>query len=64
MLCCMCGTKHPDLKLSDRIYKCINPKCIAHTITLDRDLNAALNLLNAPDEYVRLAQPELTPVDK
>jgi putative transposase len=62
--CSMCGTKHDELKLSDRIYKCINLGCVAHTITLDRDLNAALNLLNAPDEYVRLAQPEVTPVDK
>lgn len=63
-LCCMCGTKHDALKLSDRIYKCINPVCIAHTITLDRDANAAFNLLNAPNEYVRLAQSEVTPVDK
>jgi putative transposase len=47
-LCCMCGTKHDALKLSDRIYKCINSSCVAHTITLDRDINAALNLLNAP----------------
>ncbi|KAB8331270.1 IS200/IS605 family element transposase accessory protein TnpB [Scytonema tolypothrichoides VB-61278] len=61
--CCMCGIKHSELKLSDRVYKCISPICVAHTITLDRDLNAALNLLNAPDEYVRLAQPE-SPVDK
>ncbi|WP_211173118.1 zinc ribbon domain-containing protein [Brasilonema bromeliae] len=62
--CCMCGAKRDDLKLSDRVYKCINSSCVAHTITLDRDLNAALNLLNASNEYVRLAQPEDTPVDK
>ncbi|NMG07585.1 RNA-guided endonuclease TnpB family protein [Brasilonema sp. UFV-L1] len=62
--CCMCGAKHDGLKLSDRIYKCINFSCVAHTIMLDRDLNAAFNLLNAPCEYVRLAQPEDTSVDK
>jgi putative transposase len=30
----------------------------------DRDMNAAINLQNALPERVRLAWPELTPVDK
>ncbi|ARV60060.1 transposase [Nostocales cyanobacterium HT-58-2] len=63
-LCCMCGSKHDNLKLSDRVYQCQNKSCLAHAITLDRDLNAAYNLLNAPSDFVRLAQPEVTLVDK
>ncbi len=38
-LCSVCGHKKPNLKLSDRIYHCDN--CGA---TIDRDLNASLNL--------------------
>jgi len=37
-LCSVCGTIKPDLKLSDRIYKC---DCGNE---LDRDVNAAINL--------------------
>ena len=40
--CYHCGHKKEDLKLSDRTYTC--EKC---GISLDRDLNAALNLRNA-----------------
>lgn len=39
--CSHCGNIHKDLKLSDRIYVC--PLC---GNTLDRDLNAAINLAN------------------
>jgi len=39
--CNHCGNIHKDLKLSDRIYVC--PLC---GNTLDRDLNAAINLAN------------------
>lgn len=63
-MCSFCGNKHDNLKLSDRVYQCQNKSCLAHTITMDRDLNAAYNLLNAPLDYVRLAQPEVTLVDK
>lgn len=37
--CHECGTKNPDLKLSDRVWVCPVCGCI-----LDRDYNAALNL--------------------
>jgi putative transposase len=63
-LCSICGNKHDNLKLSDRVYQCQNKSCLAHTITMDRDVNAAYNLLNAPPDFVRLAQPEVTLVDK
>jgi putative transposase len=63
-LCSICGNKHDNLKLSARVYQCQNKSCLAHTITMDRDVNAAYNLLNAPTDFVRLAQPEITLVDK
>lgn len=40
-LCSNCGNKKEDLKLSDRVYNC--SKC---NFTLNRDLNAALNIRN------------------
>ena len=40
--CSCCGTYKKDLKLSDRVYKCDN--CNA---SIDRDLNASINLANA-----------------
>jgi len=40
-LCCDCGFKKKDLKLSDRIYKCDNCGLI-----IDRDKNASINLMN------------------
>ena len=39
--CCKCGTKKKDLQITDRIYKC--EKC---GNIIDRDLNAAINLLH------------------
>lgn len=39
--CCKCGYVKKDLQLSDRIYVC--PKC---GDTIDRDVNAAINLAN------------------
>lgn len=38
--CSCCGTIKKDLKLSDRVYKC---EC---GLEIDRDLNAAINLVN------------------
>lgn len=38
-----CGRLKSDLKLNDRIYRC---EC---GLELDRDLNAAINLRNAPE---------------
>ena len=40
--CSSCGRIKADLKLNDRIYRC---EC---GLELDRDLNAAINLRNAP----------------
>ena len=42
-ICSQCGSKKDDLKLSDRVYKC--PKC---GNLMDRDLNAAINLMKYP----------------
>jgi len=39
-MCSRCGSIKHDLKLSDRIYKC--PEC---GLVMDRDLNAAINLM-------------------
>ena len=41
--CSNCGKVKKDLKLSDRIYKC---DC---GLTIDRDLNASINLKNAKE---------------
>lgn len=40
--CSHCHFVNPDLTLADRIYVCSNPSC---GYTADRDLNAALNML-------------------
>jgi putative transposase len=40
-LCSGCGHRKADLQLSDRVYVC--PEC---GLTIDRDLNAAINLAN------------------
>jgi putative transposase len=56
--CCQCGHIQPML-LSERIFNCGNCGQV-----IDRDLNASLNLERAPDELVRSARAELTPVDK
>lgn len=61
-LCSKCGKKHTNLKLSDRVFIC--PHC---GFTIDRDLNASLNL---EKEGIRLYKlflgtrlPECTLVD-
>ncbi|MBR5914800.1 MAG: transposase, partial [Selenomonadaceae bacterium] len=41
--CSQCGKIKKELKLKDRIYRC---EC---GLELDRDLNAAINLKNAPE---------------
>src|SRR5919202_5358812 len=56
--CSNCGHVQP-MKLSERVFNC--QKC-GHS--QDRDVNASVNLENAPIERVRRASPELTPVDK
>ena len=52
--CLCCQTINKGLKLSDRVFKCINPEC---GFSLDRDHHASLNLLNAPSVVVREAFP-------
>ena len=42
--CCKCGYVKRDLTLKDRTYKC--PKC---GLTIDRDINAAINLFKLED---------------
>ena len=54
--CSKCGKKK-DLTLSDRMYKC---EC---GLTIDRDYNASINLLNLIKEKVGQVLPELTSVD-
>lgn len=51
--CVRCKTKNNTLKLSDRVFKCINPEC---GFELDRDLHGSLNLLYAPEEVVSPAR--------
>ena len=51
--CCCCGHIQ-EMKLSDRVFDC--QKC---DNVMDRDLNASVNLENAPEEKVRSARPEL-----
>ncbi len=55
--CHCCGAKKADLTLKDRIFVC--PKC---GFTINRDLNAALNLLCLIPK-VGTDYPELTPAD-
>lgn len=43
-ICSKCGTKHNNLQLADRIYRCINQKC---NLEICRDHNAAINIKTA-----------------
>ena len=52
--CSHCGRVKADLKLSDRIYKC---EC---GLTIDRDLNAAINLAN----YIPVVAGEFKPLER
>jgi putative transposase len=51
--CSRCGHRHSELKLSDRVYRCTS--CGLH---IDRDLNAALNILR-----LGLQSLGLTPIE-
>lgn len=50
-MCSECGHIQP-MKLSERVFQCQNPVC---EYVEDRDQNAAVNLLNAPEDKIRLA---------
>ena len=56
--CSCCGHKRDDLTLKERTYVC--PHCGA---VVDRDLNAARNLLSLITNKVGIEYPELTPAD-
>ena len=47
------------MPLKERTFVCQSCNYI-----IDRDLNAAINLANAPDNKVRRATSEVTPADK
>ena len=57
-LCSRCGNIKHDLKLNDRIYHC--EVC---GLTIDRDLNAAINIRNIGLIKVGKGIPEFTPVE-
>ena len=57
-MCSKCGNIKHDLKLSDRIYH-----CNVCGLVIDRDLNAALNILNIGLIKVGKGIPEFTPVE-
>ena len=61
-MCSECGNIKHNLKLSDRIYHC--EVC---GLTMDRDLNAAINILHMGlikvGKNVGRGAPELTPVE-
>ena len=57
-MCSKCGNIRRDLKLSDRIYH-----CNVCDLIIDRDLNAAINILNMGFIKVGEVIPELTPVE-
>jgi putative transposase len=56
--CSKCGNIKHDLKLSDRIYHC--DTC---GLTMDRDLNAAINIRNMGLVKIGRGTPEFTPVE-
>ncbi len=57
-MCSKCGNIKHDLRPSDRIYHC--EVC---GLTIDRDLNAAINIRNIGLIKVGRGTPELTPVE-
>ena len=58
MMCSKCGNIKRGLKLSDRIYH-----CNACGLSIDRDLNAAINIRNMGLIKIGKGIPEFTPVE-
>ena len=56
--CSKCGNIKHDLKLSDRIYHCNS--C---GLTIDRDMNAAMNIRDIGLAKIGRGTPELTPAE-
>ncbi len=44
--CHACGWKWKEMQLSDRVFRCQNPKCAYYQFEQDRDHNASLNILH------------------
>lgn len=45
-VCSNCGTQRSKrLSIEDKVFYCDNPKCKLHNIGIDRDINAATNLM-------------------
>ena len=59
-LCSCCGYKNQNLTLTDRVWTC--PNCQS---TLNRDLNAAINIKNEGERILKigLSSPELKPLE-
>ena len=57
-LCSRCGNIKHELRLSDRVYR-----CSACGFTIDRDLNAAINIRNIGLIKIGKGIPEFTPVE-
>ena len=58
--CRKCKVKNQDLKLSDRVFSCVNPDC-GHQE--DRDLNAAINIRSECIQNLPRAAGEFTPME-
>jgi putative transposase len=54
--CSRCGWRNTDLTLSDRVFECRNPDRPDCQLVLDRDRNAALNILARGKELVALGR--------
>jgi IS605 OrfB family transposase len=52
-MCSDCGHVKEEMDLSERIYMCDNPLC---NLVIERDLNAALNLVALANEVLKLAK--------
>jgi transposase len=56
-MCSCCGHIKEDMDLSERVYVCDNPLCL---LVIERDLNAALNLVALANEVLKLAKQDPT----
>ncbi len=54
--CSRCGWRNPALTLSDRVFHCLNPARPDCHLVLDRDRNAALNILARGKELIALGR--------
>ena len=52
--CSGCGWRNPDLTLADRVFHCLNPARLYCRLVLNRDRNAAINILARGRELLAL----------